>query len=184
MKAPEANFLSAVVHRRDFLKKSLLGSVLLSSAGLVANCRRQAAESPRPEGVLVVNAAQLKTLSKFCQAVLPDADSPSGQLVPYRIDRELSSWQEKNQAQVKSLLALIEQGTKYFLYSWRPFSELPAPEQQEYLHGWESSRFSFRRQAFQALRMMALFFFYSQDATWKAIGYDGPWVSKLESLNH
>lgn len=179
MAVPEADFLNAVFQRRDFLKKSLLGSLLLGSAGLLANCRRRVAEAPRPEGVSIFNVTEFRTLSKFCQAVLPDAQSPAGQAVPYRIDREISYWQGKNRAQVKSLLALIEQGTKYFFYSWHSFSELPTQEQQDYLHGWESSRFNFRRQAFQALRMMAFFFFYSQDATWKAIGYDGPWIGKL-----
>lgn len=179
MAAPEAYFLNAALDRRDFLKKSLLGSLLFGSAGFVANCKQRAAVEVRPEGVLVLNVAEFRTLTQFCRAVLPEADSPASQAVPYRIDREISYWQEQNRAQVKSLLALIEQGTRYFFYSWYSFRELPTQSQQDYLHGWESSRFSFRRQAFQALRMMALFFYYAQDATWKTIGYDGPWVEKV-----
>jgi hypothetical protein len=182
MAASESYFLDAVFDRRDFLKKSLLGSLLFGSAGFVASCKQRAAVEVRPEGVLILNVAEFRTLTKFCRAVLPEADSPASQAVPYRIDREISYWQEKNQAQVKSLLALIEQGTKYFFYSWHSFRELPTPRQQDYLHGWESSRFGFRRQAFQALRMMAFFYFYAQDATWKTIGYDGPWVKQERQL--
>ena len=176
MPTAETPFLNAVCDRRDFLKKSLLGSLLLGSASLLANCKRRVVVAARPEGISILNITEFKTLTALCQAVLPEPESPAGQAVPYRIDREISFWQEKNQAQVKSLLALVEQGTRYFFYSWHSFGELPKNARQDYLHGWESSRFNFRRQAFQALRMMTFFFFYSQDATWKAIGYDGPWV--------
>lgn len=176
MELPEPNLINAPRDRREFLKKSVAGAVLLGSAGFLAQCQRRVTPAPRPEGVTVFEAREFETLRAFCQTVLPAADTPAAQAVPYRIDREIGHWSAKNQAEVKSLLALLEGGTRYFLYGWRPFSGLSADEGQDYLHGWESSRFDFRRQAFQALRMMAFFYFYSQDETWKVIGYDGPWI--------
>ncbi len=165
--------------RREFLKKSLAGTILLGSAAFLTECRRRAApasESPRPAGLAVLDAAQFRTLTAFSQAILPGpAPDPAVAAVPHRIDQEIGFWSAKNQGQIQSLLALIEHGTRYFVFSWRSFSALSIAERQAYLRGWESSWFGFRRQAFQALRMMVFFYYYSQDGTWKSIGYDGPW---------
>lgn len=176
MQHPDSFLRIAASTRRDFLKKSLLGTLALGSAGFLAQCKRRVTMTLRPEGVLVFDTQQFKTLAAFCQSVLPGSETQAARAVPYRIDAEVSHWSPKDQAQVKSLLALIENGPRYFFFNWRPFIRLAPNERQEYLRGWESSRFGFRRQAFQALRMLAQFYFYSQDETWKAIGYDGPWI--------
>jgi hypothetical protein len=176
MQPPDSFLTIAASTRRDFLKKSLLGTLALGSAGFLAQCKRRVTMTPRPEGALVFDAPQFKTLTGFCQGVLPASETQAARAVPYRIDAEVSHWSPKDQAQVKSLLVLIENGPRYFFFNWRPFVRLAPSERQEYLRGWESSRFGFRRQAFQALRMLAQFYFYSQDETWKAISYDGPWV--------
>lgn len=180
MRSPRLLPTTGISNRREFLKKSLAGTLLLASAAFLARCSRRQ-ETSRPAGLLILNGEEFKTLAAFSAAVLPGLGPsvPPVTAVPHRIDREISQWTPKNQSQVKSLLALIENGTRYFFFSWRPFSELALRERQDYLHEWENSRLAFRRQAFQALRMMAFFYFYSQDETWKAIGYDGPWVKPL-----
>jgi hypothetical protein len=179
MHSLELHHLSAASTRRDFLKKSMTGTLLLGSAGFLARCTgRQAEEGPRPTGFQVFNPQEVSTLSTFCEAVLPGPTEPA-QAVPLRIDGEVIQWSAKNRSEVRSLLVLIEHGTRYFFFSWRAFSELALEKRRDYLHGWETSHLDFRRQAFQVLRMMALFFFYSQDATWKAIGYDGPWIRAM-----
>jgi hypothetical protein len=171
--------------RREFLRKTLAGAVVLGSAAFLARCT---ADEPGPaDGMLVLSARELKTLQNFCQAVLPaspaagaptDSSADPVLATPYRIDREISQWTPKNRAQMRSVLALVEDGTRYFLFSWRRFGELSAQERRAYLHGWARSEFRLRRTSYQALRMMCLFYYYSQDSTWKAIGYDGPWIKR------
>ncbi len=178
MHSLEPYHLSAASNRRDFLKKSMTGTLLLGSAGFLARCTGRQAEGPRPAGFRVFNAQEVSTLTAFCQAVLPGPSEPA-QAVPLRIDLEVSQWRAKDRSEVRSLLVVIEHGTRYVFFSWRTFSELALEKRRDYLHGWETSHLDFRRQAFQVLRMMALFFFYSQDATWKAIGYDGPWIRTM-----
>jgi len=157
------------------LKTTLAGTVILGSAAFLTRCTRQ--ESTPGAGLAVFTAGEFTALSAFCQAVLPGPeDSEAVGATPARIDREVSHWNARNRALVKSVLALIEDGTRYFFFSWRPFSKLSVAERQEYLSGWETSALDLRREAYQVMRMLALFYYYSQDATWKAIGYDGPWV--------
>lgn len=177
----DACFPTEACGRREFLKKSLAGTLLLGSAGFLARCNRARIA---PSGELAsLDAREFVTLQAFCETVLPVSESVKNQVAsaPLRIDREISLWSSKNRGQIKSLLALLENGTRYFFFSWRTFSELPQAERERYLRDWEESRFEFRREAFQALRMMAFFFFYSQEATWKALGYDGPWVKRADA---
>ncbi len=174
------NLLSPGANRRDFLKHSLTGTVLLGSAGFLSRCTG-GRTGPAP-GLMFFSSRELKTLTAFSQAVLPIAETSSAvQSVPSRIDREVSQWSARNQSQARSLLALVENGTRYFFFGWWPFSDLSVEERRRYLLEWESSTIDLRRQAYQALRMMAFFYYYSQDATWLAIDYDGPWI---ESSGH
>lgn len=168
-------------NRREFLKTSLAGSVVLGAAGFVAQCTRQ--ETTRPRDLIFLNAREFSTLAAFARGVLPTGAPDAVNATPYRIDRELVHWSARGQGQARQLLALMENGTRYFLFSWQAFTKLSARELEDYLHGWETSSLDFRRTAFQALRTLAFFYYYSQDSTWKSIGYDGPWV-KLKQSSH
>ncbi len=172
--------LSQAASRRDFLKRSLTGTVLLGSAGFLSRCTG-GQTGPAP-GLAFFGVQELNTLTAFTKTVLPGADSTgAAQSVPFRIDREVSHWSARNQWQVRSLLALLESGTRYFFFSWWPFSDLSPDQRRRYLLDWENSTIDLRRQAYQALRMLVFFYYYSQDATWKALGYDGPWIKPAAS---
>ena len=174
------NLLSPAASRRDFLKRSLTGTVLLGSAGFLSLCTG-GRPGPAP-GLAFFGVQELNALTAFTETVLPAADTTgAAQSVPFRIDREVSHWSARNQSQVRSLLALVENGTRYFFFSWWPFSDLPLDKRRRYLLEWENSTIDLRRQAYQALRMLVFFYYYSQEVTWKAIGYDGPWI---ESSGH
>lgn len=165
--------------RRTFLSRSLTGTVLLGSAGLLARCSQRRMPLVITD-LLALSAREFNTLKAFAEAVLPGPETSAPVIAtPSRVDLEIGRWSAKNQKQVKQLLSLIEDGTRYFLFSWRAFGDLSLAERRSYLYGWESSRFAFRREAYQAVRMMVFFFYYSQDATWKTIGYDGPWLKSV-----
>ena len=126
---------------------------------------------------MFLTSRELSTVAAFSEAVLPGGDKTGApESVPFRIDREVCQWSLRNQSQVRSLLALLENGTRYFLFSWWPFSDLSLDERRRYLLEWQNSTIDLRRQAYQVLRMMVFFYYYSQDTTWKAVGYDGPWI--------
>ncbi len=174
------NLLSPAASRRDFLKRSLTGTILLASAGFLSRCTGGRPE-PAP-GMTFLSLQELKTLTAFTETVLPGAET-SGPVrsVSFRIDREVSQWSARNQSQLRSLLSLVESGTRYFFFSWWRFSDLSLDERRRYLLEWERSTIDLRREAYQVLRMMAFFYYYSQDATWQAIGYDGPWINPAAS---
>ena len=49
-----------------------------------------------------------------------------------------------------------------------------APARQDALLQKMAGGIEYERQVFTALKMLAVFFFYADERTWKGIGYDGP----------
>jgi hypothetical protein len=80
--------------------------------------------------------------------------------------------------QLSWALLLFEYGPPLFLGKLSTFSGLSPEWQDAYIAGWADSRFHTRRIAFQALKNLSMLGYYSQDATWPAIHYDGPWAPK------
>jgi hypothetical protein len=58
------------------------------------------------------------------------------------------------------------------------FTGLDAAAQDDYIRAWSESRFAVLRTGFQAFKNLSYLGYYSQDATWKGIHYDGPWAPK------
>jgi choline dehydrogenase-like flavoprotein len=64
---------------------------------------------------------------------------------------------------------------------WLPFDQMSLSERTDILRGWMQSRFNLRRQAFQAVKRMALFLFYASvpqgekaNPTWVSFDYEPP----------
>ena len=64
------------------------------------------------------------------------------------------------------------------LFASRGFSRLSRAEQSEVLRRWERSTFFAKRMVAQGLRQSARFAFFSEDANWSLLGYEGPWVAR------
>ncbi|MDX1601046.1 MAG: FAD-dependent oxidoreductase [Anaerolineales bacterium] len=73
---------------------------------------------------------------------------------------------------------------------WVKFSEAPLATRTEILRSWSESRLALRRQAFQGLKRLALFLFYTLEPgngpnpTWEAIGYEPAPAPDPDSTKH
>ena len=94
------------------------------------------------------------------------------------IDQALLQLDPAVQSQVGWLLILFQWGPPLFQLKLKTFTSLTPQERDEYLQGWVTSRSDTRRLAFRALKNLSMLGYYSQDATWKGIHYDGPWVPR------
>jgi hypothetical protein len=74
--------------------------------------------------------------------------------------------------------SLFQWGPPLFQLKLSTFTGLTPEERDSYLQGWATSRSSTRRLGFRALKTLSMLGYYSQDATWKGIHYDGPWVPR------
>jgi hypothetical protein len=133
-----------------------------------------------PAGVesRVLSPKALAVLYAFCDAVLgePSAGGLSAReaRIAERIDRELAFHFPRLRRDVESALMLIEHSGLARLDFGR-FTRLDAAGQEAALLRLSQGA-SLERQAFSALRLMAIFYFYCDDRGWKAIHYDGPLV--------
>ncbi len=94
------------------------------------------------------------------------------------IDQALLQLDPAVQSQVGWLLLLFQWGPPLFQLKLGTFTGLTPEGRDSYLQGWATSRSSTRRLAFRALKNLSMLGYYSQDATWKGIHYDGPWAPR------
>ncbi len=94
------------------------------------------------------------------------------------IDQALLQLDPAVQSQVGWLLTLFQWGPPLFQLKLKTFTGLTPEERDGYLLDWAMSRSDTRRLAFRALKNLSMLGYYSQDATWKGIHYDGPWVPR------
>ncbi len=83
-----------------------------------------------------------------------------------------------DRAELVQLLGLLESRAANLALAGVPrrFSALSLPERERFLRGWATSWLPLKRKAFQALKRLAAFLYYTGDGSgaWERIGYPGP----------
>jgi len=163
--------------RREILRTGLGGVLLLSFGSLLpTGCARYSATT-RPLKFLsrkefaVVTSAAVRILG------LPDE---RGDDIGGFIDALLADLPPTTQNQARLMLRVVEHGTHLFDLKPRRFTRLSPAEQDAYLRGWMESSLGARRIVFRALKTLAALGYYAQPGSWQAIGYDGPWLGRIE----
>ncbi len=170
------------ISRRGFLRAGLLTTVALGALGSLPGCTRsseyrQRIGSEHPE---VLSEKELAILMALADRVItPGKDCPSASeaRIARRIDRELVFSDGKLREDVRSALALLEHGPILDL-RFRRFTRLTPVEQDEFLQNCVKSSWALRRNAFNGIRFLCSFFYYTDDRTWRSVGYGGPTVAR------
>ena len=171
-----------LVSRRGFLKAGAASVAALIGAGSAAALftRGDDAAVLGNEHPEVLSRRELATLLALADRVVtPGPDGPSARdtRTARRIDRELAFSDGRLTADVRAALALIEYGPVLDLRP-RRFTRLAPAAQDAYLDACQRSVWPLRRNAFNGLRFLTLFFYYSDDRTWRGVGYGGPMVDR------
>lgn len=131
-----------------------------------------------PPGVrpLIFSDKAFGVLCVLCERVLPpkDPSRPDAReaRIAERIDKELTFHTPRMQRDVELALLFLEHGGLLHATATR-FTQLRG-EQQDALLQKMLEGAQFERQAINALKLLALFFYYADDRTWKGIHYAGP----------
>lgn len=181
------------VRRRDVLR-GLVGLVpaleLMAGLGAITAApdeSRAAGSDAAAPATGFLSAAERKTLSALAEALvapgeqavtgLPSVDQAG--VVDF-LDRLLPELPEEVQRKFPLLLWGMEHGARLLSFTGRPFTRLAGADRTAFLTGFAESRFEIRRLAFRALKNLVMLAYYQADATWPGIGYEGPWVGRVE----
>lgn len=83
-----------------------------------------------------------------------------------------------------ALLLGIEYGAPAALVRLRRFSDLDPRRREAWLRSWADSAVPLRRQAAAALKALGALAFYAREEAWEAVGYDGPWLGRVQVPVH
>lgn len=153
-----------------------VGGLLVARGGGRAHYRALAPPKVRPK---IFSDKAFGVLCVLCDRVLPakDAADPTRPdareaRIAERIDKELTFHTPRMQRDVELALLFLEHGGLMHATPTRFTNLEPAAQDamlQKMLEG-----LPFERQAINALKLLALFFFYADDRTWNGIHYAGP----------
>ncbi len=164
--------------RRTFLKLSIAGTaagVVGGSAWLVS---RKGVENPPPDGVNL-SPSEYAVLGALIITFLPNrSDMPTAQsLHATQVAAGIiQSLDPTAQAEVRQLLAVIENAFTNFVFGFRPrpFTEMTPEAQVEVLNAWGESTLAQRRAGYVSGHSLAMASYFSNKAVWPSIGYPGP----------
>jgi hypothetical protein len=95
--------------------------------------------------------------------------------VASRADQFLAGADPEVQDQLHQLFTVFNAAFFTFLFDFRltSFLNMSASDKDSYVRDWMTSSLGFRRTAFQALKRVCLSMFYTDNRSWKEIGYEG-----------
>ena len=180
MSAPRPDLLGPI-DRRTFLRATAGGTAALAVAALLpAGCGGY----PPVSGLRLFTAKEFAVVDAMIATfVTPPAGAPSAREVGIAayLDRYLAAEAPLVQKQLKQALLLIEYGGFWWGPRRRRCTRMAPADRAQYLREWLDSDSAFRRQVAQTFRRAILNTYYTDERTWEAIGYEGPFVDPDES---
>lgn len=165
--------------RRSFLQHTAVTAGLLTLsrlrvAGALAAIEPAAAQVLTPHEAEVLTAIVARVV--FTDAAQMPSVGETGAV--QTIQQAVARLDPSVQSQFRWLLTAFQWGPLLFEWRLKTFTSLPPAEQDRHLQSWATSHFETRRLAFRAVKNLSMLGYYSQDATWNAIHYDGPWTQR------
>ncbi len=168
--------------RRDFLKKGLVGGLLLAAGGgaFLATRRTRAVSGLGPLQIFTPEEATV--VLAVANRMVPERvgfPRPLEVGLPRKVDAVVAGLHPATQKDIRRLLNLFEGALAGFLFEGqlRAFTACSPWEQDDRLRGWAHSRVTLRRSGFRALEKLVTAAYYASPEAWPAIGYPGPPLS-------
>lgn len=163
--------------RRALLRTGFGGALLLSFGALLpSGCARY---SPITRPLKFLSRKEFAVVTQAAVRILGLPDERGDEIGGF-IDALLAGFPPTTQNQARLMLRVLEHGTHLFDLKPKRFTRLSPDEQDAYLRGWMESSLGARRIVFRALKALAALGYYAQPSAWEAIGYDGPWIGRVD----
>lgn len=166
--------------RRRLLQTGFGGALLLAFGSVLpTGCARY---SPVESSLRFLTRKEYAVVTQAAVRILGLPDEAREGLGGF-IDGLLADLPLTSQGQARLMLRVVEHGTHLFDLKPRRFTRLGPEEQDAYLRGWMESTLGARRVIFRALKTLAALGYYAQTQTFAEIGYDGPWLGRIEAAS-
>jgi hypothetical protein len=169
-----------VSSRRKFLKETLIGVSFLSMAKFIpAEAVLAGERSGIPKDLAFFSPREYLIFQAVAERIigLPSPGQPSVEYigVASRADQFLAGADPEVQDQLHQLFTVFNAAFFTFIFDFRfsSFMNMSAPDKDSYIFDWMTSTLRFRRTGFQALKRISLSMFYTDNRSWKEIGYEG-----------
>lgn len=164
------------MERRTFLRRGLLGGLVLAAGGVSYRFTRPSARLAAPrEPLSVLDERSFQVMLAVARRVLtvPGVDHLA---VVHAIDDALSYARPEVKGDIAKLLETLEGGVPGLVFDaqWGRFTTLPACEQDRVLRAWRDSRIGLRRAGYVVLRKACFFAAYASPSLWPSLHYPGP----------
>ncbi len=170
------------VSRRVFLRRSVQAVGALSLVpGFALGCAPADAWRA-PSDLRVLDAAEWVLLGVVADTFVPQGGAfelgARDVDLATRIDAFLVGERITVLRGLSAALLLIEWGSPLASGRVARFSKLDADARSACIAALRDSRIAVLREVYAGVKQLCLFTFYAIDASWPAVGYDGPWVAK------
>jgi hypothetical protein len=172
--------------RRLFLRRSLHAAGALAVVpGLAIGCAPEDARRA-PQDLRVLSASEWALLDAVADTFIPHGGAfelgARDVALPGRIDAFLADERPAVLRGVSAALLVVEWASPLAAgHAFARFSKLDAGARSACIDALCQSRVGLLRDVYAGLKQLCMFTFYAVDATWPAIGYDGPWVDKVKA---
>jgi hypothetical protein len=168
------DILEREIGRRGVLSGSASGLLLLTIGSLLPSGCRSYPTPPVP--LKFLTAQEYATFQAIARATLGLEDEAVD--VAAEVDRQVERMSPTLQRDIHWILRIFEHGTHLFDLKGKRFTRLSREDQEHYLKGWMESSLGARRIVFRGLKLLSALGYYGLPETWRAIGYDGPWLGR------
>jgi hypothetical protein len=169
-----------ITSRRTFLKETLSGVVFLSASRLIPlNNLYATGQDQVPKELLFFSPKEYLIFEAAAERLvgpaMPGQERTKDVGVAARADQFLAGADPEVQEQLHQLLSVFNAPLFTFLFDFRTssFLNMSHADRDSYLEDWMTSSLGFRRTGFQALKRISMSMFYTDNRTWKEIGYEG-----------
>jgi hypothetical protein len=173
-------FQAAPIGRRTFLWTAGMSAGLLTLSRLRVVPSALATEPTGAAALRVLGPSDARILAAIADRMTDTGEASMPRFADtaalQTIDTALRQLPPDVTQQLSWALWLFEYAPPLLIGKLSTFTGFTPEWQDVYLTTWEQSRFQLRRVAFQALKNLSFLGYYAQDATWKGIHYQGPWV--------
>jgi hypothetical protein len=166
--------------RRGFLKKGLVGGLLLAAGGGSYLFTRKTVPLPGlAQGLRVLSAEEATVLLAIADRLVPEREHfprPAAVGLTTRIDELVAALPAPTQKELHQLLRLFENALSGLVFEgiYQTFTASPPEAKDRRLAGWAQSRVALRRTGSRALRRLIHMAYYASPEVFPALGYPGP----------